>query len=302
MTPNKRIADDVGVGFELRELELKEIFQQLENGECDVAVAAISVTADRDKRVDFSHAYYSTGLGIAVPIRQTPALSNLIRGLLTNRFFEILGAIVLLGIVTGVLFWWLERRRNEGMFGGRAREGVSMGLWWSTIMLIGHKGVVPATGMARVLAMIVMIVSTVAISALTGVFASALTISQIESNISHPDDLRHMRTATVASSTSQEYLASRQIRHHEFLSVDEALQAMLNDEVDAVVYDIAMLKYRRSTSFKDRIEVLPQSFNDQQYAIALSPDSDFRKQVNQALLSVTSGDAWRDILFRYLGE
>jgi polar amino acid transport system substrate-binding protein len=298
----RRIAADMDMDYEFREVDLQDVFEQLEAGEIDVAIAAISITAERDRHVDFSHAYYSTGLGIAVPQRRTLSLWGLLRGLLTARFFEIICGLLVIGIVTGVLLWRLERRRNEGMFGGRTREGVSMGIWWSTIMLLGHKGVVPATGWARILSGIVMIVSTVIVSALTGVFASAITISQLEPGIAHPNDLRHIRTATVTSSTSAEYLTSRRIQHKPYSTIDAALQAMLANQADAVVYDLSMLKYRRNTELLNRINVLPQVFNRQQYAIALAPHSGLRRPVNQALLLITSSDAWSDVLFRYIGE
>ncbi|MGL5829885.1 MAG: transporter substrate-binding domain-containing protein, partial [Angustibacter sp.] len=40
--------------------------------EVDVAVAAISMTAERESRVDFSQSMFSAGLGIAVPTSKAP--------------------------------------------------------------------------------------------------------------------------------------------------------------------------------------------------------------------------------------
>lgn len=298
----RKIAETIFVEYEFHEMDLNEMHDRLAAGEVDVAIAAISITPERDRRIDFSHAYYTTGLGIAVPRDQRISMWGVVRSLLTTRFFEIVGVLVLLGCTAGVLFWKLERRRNEGMFGGRAREGVSMGMWWSAIILLGHKGVVPATGPARMLAALVMVASTVAVSALTGVLASVMTVNQLGTMIEHPDDLRHMRTVTVASSTSADYLKARHIRHRTHPTIDKAMRALAEGKSDAVVYDLAMLKYRRNTDLTDSIDVLPQSFNVQQYAIALQPQSGLRKPVNQALLTITSSDQWSDVLYRYLGE
>ena len=53
----RRIAEDLGLEYEFRELELElnEFFVQLESREIDAAIAAVSITAERDSRLDFSH-------------------------------------------------------------------------------------------------------------------------------------------------------------------------------------------------------------------------------------------------------
>ena len=60
------IAKDLNLDFEYREYDLKGLLNSLESGEADLAVAAVTINADREKRFDFSHAFFFTGLGIAV--------------------------------------------------------------------------------------------------------------------------------------------------------------------------------------------------------------------------------------------
>ncbi len=297
----RRIADELDWEYEFREYDMPQIVARLESGELDAAIAAISITADRDQRFDFSHAYYSTGLGVAVPRRETISFWRFIARLFTARFFAISAGLVILAMVAGMIFWKLERRKNEGLFGGRAKEGVGLGLWWSTIMLLGHKGIIPATATARLLALLVMITSTIAVSALTGVITSAMTVARIGHVVRHPDDLRHLRIATVSDSTSVQYLQRRHLAYREHDVVSDALQSLAKGEAEAVVFDLGMLKYQTKTQFADSIEVLPIQFNVQQYAIGLTPNSDLRRKLNQVLLEVTTSDEWADILYRYLG-
>ena len=68
------------------------------------------------------------------------------------------------------------------------------------------------------------------------------------------------------------------------------------------MYDLAMLKYRKNTDFSSTIDVLPWSFNAQQYSIALQPQSELRKPVNHSQLKIVSSDEWADVLYKYLGE
>lgn len=299
----REIATELNLDFDFRELEsTAEIVDQVEAGKLDAGIAAISITAERDARIDFSHSYYSTGLGVAVARNRDSSVWRFARSLMTTRFLSTVGILTLLSVLAGLAFWKLERKKNEGMFGGRPKEGVSMGIWWSAVMLLGHKGVMPATGLARTLALTVMIASTIAISVLTGVITSAITVAQIGNVVSHPDDLRHMKLATVTSTTSVDYLQGRHLRYKEYATIEQALQQLSKGAAEVVVYDLGMLKYQRSNAFDGDIEVLPLRFNEQQYGIALKSGSDIREPMNLALLKFTGGEGWSDVLYRYFGE
>ncbi|MEX1350472.1 MAG: transporter substrate-binding domain-containing protein, partial [Desulfobacterales bacterium] len=52
--------------FEFRELDLQGLLDGVADGSLDIAVAAMSITAEREEICDFSHPYYVTGLGIAI--------------------------------------------------------------------------------------------------------------------------------------------------------------------------------------------------------------------------------------------
>lgn len=146
-----------------------------------------------------------------------------------------------------------------------------------------------------------MLASILLLSLLTGVIASVLTVQQLETGISHPGDLRHVRVVTVESSTSAEYLQRRRIRFQTRPSAQAAMKAVADGDADAVVYDEALLKYLTNTEFADSVQVLPVSFNTQEYAIALRPGSELRKQINEELLRFRASDGWGELVFRYLG-
>ena len=50
------------------------------------------------------------------------------------------------------------------------------------------------------------------------------------------------------------------------------------------------------------MQVLPQEFARQDYAIGLPSDSPLREPINQTLLSHTATPVWQDTLFKYLGN
>ena len=298
----KHLTDELNLEYELEELTLDEMLTGLEASELDAAVAAISVTSDRHERVGFCHPHFSTGLGIAVSSRDRTNFWSLLRRIVSSRLTIIFLTMVGIVIVCGLLFWVFERNRNKTMFGGKRREGIGMGVWWSTTLLLGNKGVVPASAMGRLLAGLAMFSSIIIVSILTGVITSVLTVQQLDTGIARATDLHHVRVATVSSSTSAEYLRQRRILFRGYDTPEEALQAVDDGKTDAVVYDAALLKFLASETFINRIDVVPVLFNVQEYAIALRRESDLRVPLNEELLRYRESDAWDELVYRYLGE
>ena len=70
-------------GFEFEYVEVTTVGEQLEAveaGDADLAIAAISVTQDREERVDFSYPYYTSGLLIMTPVWSPVSFRKLLPG------------------------------------------------------------------------------------------------------------------------------------------------------------------------------------------------------------------------------
>ena len=82
----------------------------------------------------------------------------------------------------------------------------------------------------------------------------------------------------------------------------QALQALRDGKVDAVVYDSAILRHTINQEFRDELAVLPIRFETQNYGIGLPTGSELRESLNQSLLRITGEPDWHNTLYRYLGE
>jgi polar amino acid transport system substrate-binding protein len=82
-------------------------------GQIDVAVAALTVTADRERNMDFVQPFFSTGLGVAVRSEAAISWTPVVRTLGSVGFLEAVGALVGLALTTGLAVWLLERRSND---------------------------------------------------------------------------------------------------------------------------------------------------------------------------------------------
>jgi polar amino acid transport system substrate-binding protein len=84
--------------------------------------------------------------------------------------------------------------------------------------------------------------------------------------------------------------------------VIQAMKALQRGDVQALVYDKAILGYMIKEYGWNELRVLPYTLAVREYAIALPNDSAVKKSINLALLKVIQGPAWKDVVQRYLGE
>jgi ABC-type amino acid transport substrate-binding protein len=300
----REIAAELGRASEFRATSIPEMLAGLQDGTFDAAVAALTMTAEREQSVDFTHPFYVAGLGIAAPAEPSGGWTGVVRRLLSSGFLKVVAALAVLLFVIGLLVWFAERRRNKEQFGGGVARGVGSGFWWSAVTMttVGYGDKAPRTVAGRTLAIIWMFASIIVISSFTAAIASALTVSQLDVGVSGPEDLPGLRVATVRGTTSEAYLRDRRIRALPFDTALDGLRAVAEGRADAMVYDAPILRFLAKTETQGEVRVLPREFERQSYAIGLPPGSPLRESINRVILRTTVGQQWRDLLFQYLGE
>ena len=203
----RRVADELHLRYRFsEEANVQGLIDGVAAGKFDVAVAALTVTAARERIVDFTEPFYATGLGIAVPAGGEASWLPVIRTMTSFGFAQAIAALVGLAVVVGLVLWLVERRHNEH-FGGSVTKGLSTGVWWSTVaMTQRHTGDLgPRTLPGRALAILWMIVSIVAIAIFTASITSVLTIKHLQGSVHDVADLSSVRVGAVAGNLYRGY-------------------------------------------------------------------------------------------------
>ncbi len=126
----KRVASDLHVQYRFaEEPTVQALLERTRAGQVDVAVAALTVTADRERNVDFAQPFFTTGLGVAVRTEAAISWTPVVKTLTSFGFLQAIGALVGLALTTGLAVWLLERRTNVDFAGGS--RGLASGVWWS---------------------------------------------------------------------------------------------------------------------------------------------------------------------------
>lgn len=299
----QEIAQDLGLDYEFREMTLGELLDGVTDNSLNASVAALSVTVEREKRVDFSHPFFNTGLGIAINQKAGAGWGDVISGIFSRGFIQILLSLSVLLLICGLLVWVFERRGNPEQFGGRPMKGIGSGFWWAAVTMttVGYGDKVPKTLGGRLVGLVWMFVGIIVISSFTAAITSSLTLSTLGSIISGPKDLYNVKVATVSNSSSEKYLNQQGISFQTMINAEESLKALAAGRVDAVVYDAPILKYMIHQKHSDALVLLPGTFERQNYAIALPQGSPLRENVNRALLTNIHEPWWQEAIHRYMG-
>ena len=73
-------------------------------------------------------------------------------------------------------------------------------------------------------------------------------------------------------------------------------------DFNALVYDAPILRYLVNEELKGKVEILPKTFERQDYAIALPTGSSLREPINHSLLEKIRREEWQETLYKYLGR
>lgn len=284
-----------------RETSLQEMLDLTAEGKVDLASGALTLNFDREERMDFSHPYHSSGLGIAVaPDRKSGWMAVLSR-IFSSTFLQLIGGLFVLFVASGVLMYVVERRANREQFGRGFWRGAGSGVWWSIVTLttVGYGDKAPKTLVGRGIAVFWMLSGLLIISSFTAAVTSTLTIGQLQSRVNGMADLPRVRVGTVGDTTSQDFLKRRLIRHRVFGDLTLALSELESGKLDAVVYDAPMLRFHVAREYPG-LHVLPGVFERQNYAFAMPSDSELREPLNQSILRALNKASWQETLDQYL--
>ena len=298
-----QIADELGLKFEFRESDLQGLLDGVAKGSFDLAVAALTITSEREKRFDFSHPFHTTGLGIAVAAKTRNPWLTVLKRFLSPAFLKVVAALSVLLLVVGFLIWWFERKKNQQQFGGSPAKGIGSGFWWSAVTMttVGYGDKAPVTLAGRIVALIWMFAAIIIISSFTAAITSSLTVTQLQSPVRGPEDLPKARVGTISGTTSASYLRENEISFQAYKTPLEGLRDVGEGKIDALIYDAPILRYLIKQKFKGTVDVVPRTFLRQDYGIAMPEGSPLREPINRVLLQKICEPAWQVTLHRYLG-
>ncbi|MGN7611500.1 transporter substrate-binding domain-containing protein [Magnetococcales bacterium HHB-1] len=266
---------------------VSEIIKGMEEKRFEVGISGITITAKREKTVDFSYPIYRSGLQIMVG-KQPKAgafLSGVWRFIRTGFLWHVVVILVALLLLIAHIFWLLERKTNPDIPTSYIR-GVSESFWWAAVTgtSVGYGDTVPQGTSGRSFSIIWMFLGYFTLAYFTAGITAELTIQSMQGNISGIEDLHGRRVATVSGTSSATFLKKQGIKFEGVRHIREAYQLLHAQKIDALVYDAPTLSYYAAHEGRDRVRLVGSLLQHEYYGIVLPEGSPWREKINHMLL------------------
>ena len=296
----KAVADQLHREYRLVETSPQDMVPDVAGGKLDAAIGAVPINAGDEVLIDFSQPYYSGDLGIALRYVDRIGFSTMIALLTSPALLYMLGLLVGPVFFVGALIWLLERRANPENFEPRPARGVFSGVWWATVTMttVGYGDKAPLTFLGRVVAMFWMFAALILAAITTAQLAAGLTSSFNSNFVDSIGDLSGLRVGTIAESAAEMELSTLNIATKSFSSVSDGLDALEKNDIDALVYDRAILQWALHDYRALYLDSL--HFFERSYGMILPLNDPDSKAINIAILKTLETSQWHLIVERYL--
>jgi polar amino acid transport system substrate-binding protein len=234
----RRVAEELQWEYKLISVShMESILSGLEQGSFDAGIGAITITPEREARVDFSYPAHRVAVALPSETGRFAAVVSYWR--VAADLGSLLVGMLALLLLLGTLIWLVER---PGLAGKEAQEDnvatLRDGLYWAvvTTTTVGYGDKTPKTPLGRLIAVVWMLGSVVLVSMFSANMISRLTAQRVEnSGIRADSDLKGKKLAAVAQSSGAEYLDRLHLKYEKYDNLAEALSSLVDGRSNAVV-------------------------------------------------------------------
>lgn len=294
-------------------LDTSDVAGQLaavKDGRADVALGAVSLTAQREESFDFSQPTLDAGLQIIVPVEDTrpsvPGLGGYLDLLLSRTMLIWLSAALVVSIVPAHIFWLVERRRTRD--GGKPVvspsywPGILQAFGWGVGSLVGRQSTGATRSFTKALAILWGFAGIVFVSFYSANLSATLTVTKLAAKVAGPADLYGKSVATVAGTTAASFLRNMGIDATETGTIEGSYDLLREDGYDAVVFDAPVLRYYVAHRGEGVAVMAGPVFQEEDQGFVFAIDSPLRKPVNQILLQMREDGTYNLIKEKWFGD
>lgn len=295
------IARQEGLEFKFESVpSLSLLLNRISKGEADAGLAGITINNAREAFLDFSHSYFSTGLGILIPAKPQSRLSLIGSSLWTPATRRILFGLFLFIIICSHLIWFFERGKDA--ISDNYWPGIFEGAWWTivTMSTVGYGDIAPKKWFGRITAVFVIITGIAFFGIAIAELSSSFAMYALKGQVLDIEDLKNNRVAVVEGTTSQISMIKRNISAVLCRDFSSALEAVNSGRADALVSDLPLLKYFIKSDNGRGYEITGSSFEPQNYGIVMPEGSDLRERLNRRLLKIMESPKYRLLVQRWI--
>ncbi|MBN2824150.1 MAG: transporter substrate-binding domain-containing protein [Campylobacterales bacterium] len=298
----KEIADDLNISYKfVMKQSVEALIESVKSGESDLAIAAVSINAQRSQYVNFSHQYFRSGLQIAIK-KEKSGLALLYEGIkkviFSHTFLYAMVLLTIMLIIVSHIVWIEERGKNE-QFSSSYLAGIFDAIYWSfiTMTTVGYGDKVTKTKLGKVTTIIWVMVGYFLFAYFTASVTTASTVTKLQGSIRKLSDLEGKKVAVVKGSTSEAFMLHQNIYTLAADTLEDACELLENDRVEAIVYDAPSLQYIIKN--KPNLVVVDNIFKEEYYGIVFPKKSPYKEQIDMTLLQIMESYRYKQLYHKW---
>jgi hypothetical protein len=177
----RRVAEELEWEYRLTPVsQMETILSGLEQGRFDAAIGAITITPEREARIDFSYPTHRSGVAVALPKETGPLAAIVSYVTVAADLGTLIVGIFALLLLLGVVIWLIERPGRSGK--PPPEDSVVTlrdGLYWAVVTMttVGYGDKTPKTPLGRLVAVVWMLSSVALVSLLSASLVSRLPLN-----------------------------------------------------------------------------------------------------------------------------
>ncbi len=294
----EKVAKDLGLEFSYSEYKFKDLLSALSKKKIDVAIAGITMTAEREIDADFSHDTFNSGLQILIQDKSKFNIFAILKSVFNKDMWIIL-LVTMFFVVLSAHAVWIAERFSGSNLDNTYFPGVFNAIWWVivTITTVGYGDYTPTTYIGRIIGIITIMMGVGIIGLYIARVSSVHTLQTLNSDISSYRDLKNKKVATKRGSTSEKFLKELGAIVVSFEKIEEAYIKLKQNKVEAVVFDSPTILYYANNEGRGKVKTVGEIFDKQNYGFGIQRGSQHFESINLSLLKVYDSGQY-DVLYK----
>jgi ABC-type amino acid transport substrate-binding protein len=297
------VAEELAVEYEWIAAEsFPSLLEMIQTGEADVGAFHLSITAEREEVMDFSHSVFEDGFQIVVPAG-AGSEATILSVLASSNVPSLLLILFVAFLVMAHAIWLAERNRQDSDFSKSYVHGIGDAIWYSlvTFSTVGYGDKKPKGRIGRIVGMVWILFSLLLVSVFVARVTSVFTVAELQSDIERPEDLAGRSVGALEGGIYADYLVETGITPATYESVEGLYQALAQGEVEAVL-DARMGTLILPANLRSQVQPVGVPFLLDDIAFGLPQGSPYREPINQALVTMRENGEYDRIFDRWLGN
>ncbi len=275
---------------------------ELEGNKFDVVIGPVVVTYQRLSDVSFTIPYYISTSNV-ITRNEPTSFPLLFIHLIESSFKRPLIILFLTIFICSFLIWHKERHNFPEAFPQTLHKGIRYSIWYGFHTMFSNDIFFEIQDTyARILTIIMLVCSLATGSILAATLTSALTLSHTgrKSDIDELEDLKGQTVAIIGGSDVEDYLQNLDFSVVDKKSLEEALEALNNEDVVAVIADRLTVKsYLRHNNMSD-VHVSDMVIRSNILSYALQKGSPLRDLMNKSIVDLENSNWIYRMCLNYL--